>query len=727
MFPRVKRGLIAGTVLVALVALVWASWPDEPVPSTSGADAVATTDAPPPPPKKEPSLGARVSGVVLQDGKPVTRARVTLRAAGPLVTLSMEDGQFLFEDVPSGQVYLSASTADAASEVVGPFQVQGGTRVEELKLVLLPALKVEGRVVDLLTQRPIARATVVTPSQAGQTDEQGRFTVSGARTQIWLDVSAPGFISRTEWVSLELARAGGRLDVVLTPSSRLEGTVSEAGAPVAAATVWAEIAEGARRGERSLIAFSDKEGKFSLECGAGSVQLAAVTPRGTRVKGPYVRVAVGEKKTGLVLDAAEVTGAEGVVQLDGQPLAGAQLTAIDAQTEELSGVATSQADGRFRFDSLVLGRYVVQVRANALTATAGPFDHRGDGQLWQVQVKGGKALQGRVVPAGAGTVVRWRSGSWSGPSAQTVTDLEGTFRFEGLPDEVVSLDAEGPAGAATARARAGQEVVLTLQKAEVLVHLKDEHGGPVSDGVITARSLETGTVRRQLVLAPDGVARMNLPIGRWELSLEAGRGRSAPTQLDVTAKGAEAVLTLEASVVITGQVIEKASGLPISGARVEAVSGDFGKAMRVSVLTDARGEFQLPPVPRTSGVHAEREGFVGQWLKAETPLKFTLGPVNPQQPQQPQQPPQFEGVGMTLDARTGAVRVMVVSEGSPAERAGVLTGDQILAVDGVAVAGQPIDAVVGRIRGPAGTPVVIQFQRGGQSFELTIRRKLLTL
>ena len=68
-----------------------------------------------------------------------------------------------------------------------------------------------------------------------------------------------------------------------------------------------------------------------------------------------------------------------------------------------------------------------------------------------------------------------------------------------------------------------------------------------------------------------------------------------------------------------------------------------------------------------------------------------------------------------------------MSEGSPAERAGVQAGDQILTVDGVSVAGQDINAVVGRIRGPSGSAVVVGFQRGAQSFELTIRRRLLTL
>ena len=86
-------------------------------------------------------------------------------------------------------------------------------------------------------------------------------------------------------------------------------------------------------------------------------------------------------------------------------------------------------------------------------------------------------------------------------------------------------------------------------------------------------------------------------------------------------------------------------------------------------------------------------------------------------------PPEDQGMGFP----SGSVMVTLVSEGSPAERAGVQAGDQILTVDGVAVAGQDINTVVGRIRGPSGSPVVLRFQRGGQTFELTIRRRLLTL
>lgn len=724
-----QRRLLVAAGLVLALALAWAFWPSDPGSLSASRDSAGEAAPPEQPPPLAKLSGARVSGFVLRDGKPVSRARVSLKAAAPLVTLTLDDGRFLFEDVPSGQVYLAASTAEAASEVVGPLQVAPAGRIEGVQLTLTPSVKIEGRVIDLLTQKPVPRATVISPTQAGLTDEAGKFTLTGARTQTWLDVSAPGFLSRTEWVSLELASAGGKLELVLTPSSRLEGTVMESGTPVAAATVWAELADGARRGERTLTVFTDKQGRYSLECAAGTLQLAAVTPSGIRVKGPIVRVAVGETKTGLTLDAGDVSSASGVVTRAGLPVVGAQVSAIDASTEDVSGLGTTGLDGSFRFDGLTLGKYVLQVRSGALMASAGPFEHKGDGQSWKVTLQAGGTLVGRVEPASAGVAVRWRSGTWSGPLAQTVTDATGHFRFEGLPEELLSLDAEGPAGAATARAKAGDEVVLVLKKGFVTVHLQNDTGGPVTDGVLVAKSLETGAARRQLVLAPDGVTRLDLPTGRWELSLEvSGRGRSALVPVTVTEAGAEVVLSLETSVVVSGRVTDKATGLAISTARVEAISGDFGRGSRVSVLTDARGEFLLPPVPRSGTIVVSREGFGAQWRRVVDGARWevSLDSAAPKGRPGPEIS-QFEGVGMTLDGRSGSVMVTLVSEGSPAERAGVQAGDQILAVDGVPVAGQDINAVVQRIRGPSGSAVVLRFQRGPQNFELTIRRRLLTL
>jgi hypothetical protein len=665
----------------------------------------------------------------LRDGAPVAKARVSLRGARSEVAVTGLEGQFDFEGVAEGVVYLSASTEEAASEVLGPITVAGAA-VTDIVLTLSPAVKVEGVVVDLVARKPVVGAVVLSPQRAATTDANGHFTLSGARGATWLDVTAPGFLNRTEWVSLELARSGGLLELVLTPVSRLEGTVLEGGVKVASATVWAEQVEGANRGDRTPTAFTSKDGAFVIESSAGLVRLTGITPRGTRLKGPLLRLGLGEKKTGLVLDAGETSEASGVVTRAGAPWAGAQLQAVDASNEDIVGVTSSGLDGRFRFPALANGRYVVQVRKDSFSTVAGPFEQTGDGRAWTITIADGKALDGRVEPATANVRVRWRAGSWSGPATDTLTDAQGRFHFEGLPDEFISLDAEGPTGAATARARPGDQVVLHLAHGQVVVHLADDSGRAVTDGVLLSRSMDTGAVRRQLVLAPDGVTRLDLPAGRWELTLEvAGRGRSATARLEVRDAPLDVRLTLERSASVHGVVTDVASKLPLQSAVVEALTGEVN-AFRISVMTDARGEYLLPPVPITATVVVRHDAFKPAWRRAADGDRWDVAlegvPNGNGGPPAPAQ--QFEGVGMVLDPNTaqGAL-VTSVNEGGPAERAGVQRGDLIVAIEGQSVVGVGLQDIIGRIRGPAGTEVHMTFVRAGQTFELTIRRRLLTL
>jgi carboxyl-terminal processing protease len=65
---------------------------------------------------------------------------------------------------------------------------------------------------------------------------------------------------------------------------------------------------------------------------------------------------------------------------------------------------------------------------------------------------------------------------------------------------------------------------------------------------------------------------------------------------------------------------------------------------------------------------------------------------------------------------------------SPAERAGVLAGDVVLAVDGEPVDGSTMEDQIGRIRGEAGTDVTLTLQRDdGEPFDLTITRAEIEL
>jgi carboxyl-terminal processing protease len=66
--------------------------------------------------------------------------------------------------------------------------------------------------------------------------------------------------------------------------------------------------------------------------------------------------------------------------------------------------------------------------------------------------------------------------------------------------------------------------------------------------------------------------------------------------------------------------------------------------------------------------------------------------------------------------------VVAPIEGSPAEAAGVQSGDIIQAVDGESVEGSTIQDEVTNVRGPEGTEVTLTIERDGEVFDLTITR-----
>ena len=68
---------------------------------------------------------------------------------------------------------------------------------------------------------------------------------------------------------------------------------------------------------------------------------------------------------------------------------------------------------------------------------------------------------------------------------------------------------------------------------------------------------------------------------------------------------------------------------------------------------------------------------------------------------------EFEGIGAYVEMRAGLVVIVAPIDQSPAQAAGLRAGDIIIEVDGESVADLPLDEVVARILGPAGTEVTL--------------------
>lgn len=73
----------------------------------------------------------------------------------------------------------------------------------------------------------------------------------------------------------------------------------------------------------------------------------------------------------------------------------------------------------------------------------------------------------------------------------------------------------------------------------------------------------------------------------------------------------------------------------------------------------------------------------------------------------------FEGVGMEVVAKDGAITVIAPLKNSPASRAGIMAGDRIIKIDSKETANLSTEDAVQLIRGPGGTQVTLTIIRNG--------------
>jgi carboxyl-terminal processing protease len=77
----------------------------------------------------------------------------------------------------------------------------------------------------------------------------------------------------------------------------------------------------------------------------------------------------------------------------------------------------------------------------------------------------------------------------------------------------------------------------------------------------------------------------------------------------------------------------------------------------------------------------------------------------------------FEGIGATISQENNEIIIIAPIQNTPAERAGLVSGDVILAVDGEDMTGWSTDEAVLRIRGEKGTEVVLTIRHADGSQE----------
>ena len=90
---------------------------------------------------------------------------------------------------------------------------------------------------------------------------------------------------------------------------------------------------------------------------------------------------------------------------------------------------------------------------------------------------------------------------------------------------------------------------------------------------------------------------------------------------------------------------------------------------------------------------------------------------------------EFGGLGIEVTQQDGWVKVVSPMDGTPADAAGIQSGDLITAVDGESLMGLTLDEAVDLMRGPVGSEIVITVVREGVSepFDVSIIRDTIKL
>jgi carboxyl-terminal processing protease len=116
----------------------------------------------------------------------------------------------------------------------------------------------------------------------------------------------------------------------------------------------------------------------------------------------------------------------------------------------------------------------------------------------------------------------------------------------------------------------------------------------------------------------------------------------------------------------------------------------------------------------------------GMVASVEDPYTFFLTPEENQQTKD-DLGGKFEGIGAQLGLKDNRIIVISPLKKSPAESAGVRSGDFINEVDGVSTKSWTLSQAVSKIRGPKNTKVKLTLERNGKEITVTIVRQQIII
>ena len=145
----------------------------------------------------------------------------------------------------------------------------------------------------------------------------------------------------------------------------------------------------------------------------------------------------------------------------------------------------------------------------------------------------------------------------------------------------------------------------------------------------------------------------------------------------------------------------------------------------LKVFTDVLGLLQKEYVEETNS-NELMYGAIKGMLETLDPHSAIM-PPNMYKEMQEETKGRFEGLGIEITIKEGILMVVSPIEDTPAFKAGIMAGDQILKIDGDSTKNLTLDNSAKRMRGPKGTQVTITIMREGftKPREFTLTRDVI--
>jgi len=584
----------------------------------------------------------RIAGRVVHAGRPVAKAAVRLTTEeltiGEWVLTEIEtdqEGRFDFGPRPPTRYRVVAQAEGLAAggvavelRVGDPRPPPDDVTIELRDCELVVSGTVREAAGGIIAGARIRAATRAEVFGSVLSDDRGHYRICLLAGPAHIEAGADGYGTALEHTR---GRRAARVDFALSPEVAIAGrVVNHAGEPVRGAAVIAET-DGHRPG---VMTESAADGGFRLD------SLIAATYRvvardDDRAAETSVALTTAGATAELVLTLEERATLTGRVIVGGRPAGDATVIVRSADKEWSEGSAVTQADGRFAVAGLPRGPVQIEVKNHKILSPDATIDL---GAVSHVEVVCERlaGLAGRVVRAGK-PVARAEVQLYQGWKRQHVTlsEDDGTFRFDGVPAASYDLVASSVAeGATTARRPidvgvqdiAGLVLELDLA-ASIAGAVVDSSGAPVGgvmvhfareeseagenasdttadDGTFLISGLAGGIYRPHLFRSRNGWAAIQPASGRRFPTVKVADGASRVTGVQLA--------ILRGELTISGRAVRR--GEAVAGIEIVAFSSAQGGEVRAR--SGADGTFVVEGLAAgTHEVHADQMG--GEPIRVE--------------------------------------------------------------------------------------------------------------